>query len=598
MNLNKDAIRLLDRLYKELYLDEQVLHHGTGNKYDKFNNIASYLNKLESVHNKISDSNKHIEYLKKCYYDKYVIKEEDIPESYYKNQEQMALDRGFGHINITDEQRKKLQNEVIENQKRSLDTWIDYFLNDDSKVYPFWTKYWAFQGMLTLGYFDKEKGKFYKRTKGTIYPFFDLNREALSMSIDLLIKSLNKEKIEDKDLENLIKSGSFQKIYTYILTKVLNDNKNIAKRNIGKWVKYDQGSDHMPLVKSLKGYNTGWCTAGESIAREQLEIGDFYVYYTLDDNDEYKVPRIAIRMEEDSIGEIRGIAENQNIEPDMEKVVEEKLKEFPDRELYYKKVNDMELLKVIYNKFQNNKELSKDDLIFLYELNNKIDGFGYANDPRINEILLPRNKKKDLAYILDCKEEQIILTDREFNDDENIIYYEGNINRPELVEANGIAFPKYIGKDLMLKNAKKIVNVKFPSHIFKDFHLPFVKLIENSNLPEYVGGSMHMTDIENLKDLVFPKIVGEFLFLNNVKTAVNVVLPECVNEVLFLQGLEYAENLVLPQRVGCNVCFLNLESPEGLIFPEKLTYNVYLKELDITPENVDKYRSKQKKYIK
>ena len=33
--MNKEAIRLIDRLYKDLYLDEQVIHHGTGNKYDK-----------------------------------------------------------------------------------------------------------------------------------------------------------------------------------------------------------------------------------------------------------------------------------------------------------------------------------------------------------------------------------------------------------------------------------------------------------------------------------------------------------------------------------------------------------------------------------
>jgi hypothetical protein len=225
--------------------------------------------------------------------------------------------------------------------------------------------------MLNLGYFDKEKNKFYKRTKNTIYPFCDLNREALSKSIDFLIKSLNKEEIEDKDLEIIIKSGSFQKIYTYLLNKVLSDKKNIAKKNIGKWVKYDQGSNYMPLVNSLRGYNTGWCTAGERTAQSQLQNGDFYVYYTLDDNDEYKVPRIAIRMEYGSIGEIRGIAENQNIESDMEKVVEEKIKDFPDKDLYYKKVNDMKMLTEIYNKSLKGLELTKEDLIFLYEINDE-----------------------------------------------------------------------------------------------------------------------------------------------------------------------------------------------------------------------------------
>ena len=94
------------------------------------------------------------------YYDKYVIKKEDVPESYYHHQEDIALERGLGHIKITESQKQELQQEVIENQKRSLDVWLDYFLSEDAKVYPFWAKYWAFQGMLKLGTYDKKEGTF------------------------------------------------------------------------------------------------------------------------------------------------------------------------------------------------------------------------------------------------------------------------------------------------------------------------------------------------------------------------------------------------------------------------------------------------------
>lgn len=250
--MDKETLRLIDRLYKDLYLDEQVIHHGAGNKYDKFNNIKSYLEKLEIIHSRVSSTGRHKELLKKMYYERYVIKKENIPESYYEHQKEIYLERGYGHIELTEEMKSEMQEEIINNQKASLDIWLDYFLSEDAKVYPFWAKYWAFQGMLKLGTYDKEKGIFNKRDKNTIAPFIDLNREALSMSIDVMIKIMNKEDIDDKELEKLVKTGSFQKIYTYILTKVLKDNKNITKRNIGKWVKYDQGSDHMPLVKSLQ----------------------------------------------------------------------------------------------------------------------------------------------------------------------------------------------------------------------------------------------------------------------------------------------------------------------------------------------------------
>ena len=47
-----------------------------------------------------------------------------------------------------------------------------------------------------------------------------------------------------------------------------------------------------------------------------------------------------LRMEGSSIAEIRGIADNQNIESNMEDILEEKLKEFPDRDKYNKKVKN------------------------------------------------------------------------------------------------------------------------------------------------------------------------------------------------------------------------------------------------------------------
>ncbi|MBQ4263527.1 MAG: hypothetical protein IJB83_04740, partial [Bacilli bacterium] len=84
MNNEKNVIAFIDKLYKNLYLDEKVIHHGTGNKYDKFENIDAYLSRLESVHDKVSETGRHKEYLKKLYYDRYVIKEEDIPNSYYE----------------------------------------------------------------------------------------------------------------------------------------------------------------------------------------------------------------------------------------------------------------------------------------------------------------------------------------------------------------------------------------------------------------------------------------------------------------------------------------------------------------------------------
>lgn len=90
--------------------------------------------------------------------------------------------------------------------------------------------------------------------------------------------------------------------------------------------------------------------------------GNFYVYYSLNQTGEYKIPRLAIRMNQDKIGEIRGIASSQNIESEMEEILEEKLKEFPDSNEYKKKVSDMRELTKIYEKYQNNQELTKEKI--------------------------------------------------------------------------------------------------------------------------------------------------------------------------------------------------------------------------------------------
>jgi len=72
--MNNEQIRFIDRLYKDLYLDEQVLHHRSGNKYDKFNNLKEYFEKLGSIHTKVGDTGRYQELLRNMYYDKYVIK--------------------------------------------------------------------------------------------------------------------------------------------------------------------------------------------------------------------------------------------------------------------------------------------------------------------------------------------------------------------------------------------------------------------------------------------------------------------------------------------------------------------------------------------
>ena len=441
-NIDQKGIEFLNRLYKDMYKSEGVMHgideRFIGNKTD---NIARYIDRMQDLHERVASSGRahDLDLLKQFYYRKYVIREEDIPESYFEHQKEIYLERGYGHVEFTEKDKREMIMPIINDQKKMLDVWIDYFVSSDSSYIPMWAKYWAFQGMLSLGNYDKKNKTFSKRSKGTTSPFVDLNREALALSIDFLLKVLNKEKIDDKQLEVLVQAGSFGKIYSYILTNTLSKNNNINKSNEGKWIKYNRGSDHMPLVKSLQGYNTGWCTAGEGTAKSQLSMGDFYVYYTYNDKGEAVVPRIAIRMEENSIGEVRGVAQDQNLESDMEEIAKQKLNEFPGKDKYKKKVSDMRKLTEIYKKYNSKEELTKEDLIFLYEIYSEIEGFGYEKDPRIKEIVSNRNLKKDFSFVLECTEEQIGIKVEDLR--RNLLYYHGNLDLRELTTAKGLKLP-------------------------------------------------------------------------------------------------------------------------------------------------------------
>ena len=570
--MNKEEIRFIDRLYKDLYMDEQVLHHSSGNKYDKFNNIKEYMEKLESIHTKVGDTGRHKELLRRMYYDKYVIKPVDIPDSYYRHQQEMYFERGYGYVEITEEMKRQYQQQIINDQKASLDVWLNYFISGDAKVYPFWAKYWAFQGMLKLGSYDKEKGEFGRRTKDTVTPFPDLNREALAVSIDLIIKMVNKESIDDKELEPLLKSGSFGKIYSYVIRHILNDNKNITKRNIGRWIKYSRGSDHMPLVKSLQGYNTGWCTAGEATAKSQLSMGDFYVYYTLDENDEYKVPRIAIRMENGFIAEIRGIAEAQNLEPEMKEVVEEKIKDFPDKEKYYKKISDMEELTKIYKKHKKGEELTKEELTFLYEIDDKIVGFGYESDPRIEEIKNERNQREDIGVIFNYPKNQIAFKKHEIKKDTILFYGDLVLEGTEILE-NAVLPPIIVGS-VDMSNVKNINNVIMPEKIVGSLTLEALVDAKNLILPKHIGGDLALDSLASAEGLVLPQIVGRNLYLNGLTNAEGLVLPQSVGS-LCLNGLTSAEGLVLPHSVE-NLYLSGLASAEELVLPQIVEEDLYL----------------------
>ena len=571
---NYQGEKFLDKVYKDLHLSEIVMH--TANKSDdKYQKIKKYMQRLEDVTKKACEHDK-INLIKKYYYKKYVIKEQNVPESYFKKQEKIALDRGYGHVKYDEKTKKQEIEHIINEQKTSLDMWLDYLFSKDTDMYPTWFKYYVFQGMLKLGFFDKEKNSHTKRTESTVKPFIELNREALSIIYSELIKVLNKENIDDKKLNELINNGSFSKLYSYAVLKLDSVKDDGFKSNDGIWKKYNKGSNPEILFNDINGKGTGWCTAGGiETARAHINGGDFHVYYTKDRERNYTKPRIAIRMEGNQIAEIRGISENQNIEANMEKVVDKKLEEFPDRDKYKKKVKDMEMLTYIYTKHENKGELTKTDLRFLYEIDDKITGFGYARDPRIEELLQERNVRKDLTLVLDCKEKNISLTEEEALSG-NIIYHYGSLWLNNLTNAEGLKFPDKIGGDLYLRSLTSAKGLELPDEIEGDLNLSSLISAEGLKLPDKIGGYLDLNYLTSVEDLKLPNEIGGYLDLSNLTSAKGLELPDEIEGDLYLRSLTSAKGLELPDEIGGSLWLEGLTSAKGLKLPDEIRDCLYL----------------------
>lgn len=571
----------LSKLYRDMHSSNEVVSSSKPND-SKYEKIKKYLTRLDNIHLSLKEKDK-LKLIKYFYYKKYIIKKENITDEYFKRLEDNALNRGFGHIKYNDLVKDNEKENIINDQRKSLDIWIDYFVSEDSNIYPTWFKYYVFQSIVKMGNYDKEKKIYNQRTEKTLSIFPELNREALSIIYDYFNKYLNGTRnLEDEHLEKLISSYSFKKIYAYVLNKVSN-KKEITNETDGVWKKYNQYGNYQELVSDIKGKGTGWCTAGEKTAEVQLNGGDFYIYFTYDKDNKPTIPRIAIRMELDEIGEIRGIEPGQNIEECMEKIVEEKLLEFPTKDIYLKKTKDMKLLTQIYNKHKNNEEITKEELIFLYELKENITSFGYETDPRITEIKSMRNKKYDLTKIFNC-------TLKEIEDEEE------NINKSTKIFIGNISNSSILPQDCIIGNLTitKEKNITYPQIISGSLEIRNIFSLNDTIFPNIIKEYLDLNSIETISSITFPTFIGEDLILKNLKTYKDFKLPEYIGGNLLLNNLKSVDNIKFPKYIGGIINLSSLENIEGLELPDNFDFS----KLIIKEELKEKLKNNKKVYKK
>lgn len=394
---------------------KKQLREGEQGPATKEDRIDAYMDRLEDI----VDNERGFELLKNKILNKFAMNVADdetlekIAEGLYESEKRIAIEQGRGQDIENLEARgdviekyKPLILEKAEIQRKTLEDWLDYLQQNDAKQ-PMSFRYFVVRSLEKMGALDKEKITYSKRTPTTVAPFPELNSEALGWVYKRLESGIEPEDHlppdKQKKLEQLLKSKDFAKLYAFAQIETAG---KLNRESIeGEWRTYEQGSDPELLEKALKGKGTGWCTA-EGSASSQLQSGDFYVYYSKSPTG-YTEPRVAIRMEGDHVAEVRGVNQRQELEPELVDIAQAKYHDLPGGDSYDKKAEDMKKVTHLVNRQKKGDPFTKDDLIFLYEINAPIEGFGYDKDPRVAALRKERNPKQDASIVFECVPDEI-----------------------------------------------------------------------------------------------------------------------------------------------------------------------------------------------
>ena len=119
----------------------------------------------------------------------------------------------------------------------------------------------------------------------------------------------------------------------------------------------------------------------------------------------------------------------------------------------------------------------------------------WSYDPEIQEIFTRYGADREaLAYIFNCREDQISFTQEEALSGD-IVFHQESLYLWDLTSATDLQLPEHIGGDLWLRGLTSATDLQ---------------------LPEYIGGDLNLNGLTSTKDLQLPKHVGGGLDLNGL----------------------------------------------------------------------------------
>ena len=384
----------------------------------------AYLSRLDRIVEKYGDEAE--QKLWEASAENVVMDYEDIPEAYWKQQEQILRDNGQGR-KLSEYEKKILAEDLIDKQRQSITSWTNY-LGDKNCPYPLWFKVYAFDGISKMSNtLNLDDADYNRRDNTTALSFPKLNAEILAKVYRQIndFYGVDKENwlaqhSDDEKLVSLVKSANFPKLYAKELvdTKVILKTPERTEDVHGDWFEYKLG-DEEEIANLAEG--TRWCVVDPNVAHNYLVYGEYghsrstgsdkesnskakFIIFRLEDPNSHGVyasnGSASIRLDPNGkVAEISGLNEGQAVEDALVPIVKEKTLSLPGGEKYLQKFDDKQALIRLDKKMEKGEDLTKEELSFLYELDRPIATLDTYNeeDPRIPEL----KEKYGIKYALE-----------------------------------------------------------------------------------------------------------------------------------------------------------------------------------------------------
>ena len=313
-----------------------------------------------------------------------------LKETFDKNRKE----QGLPPAEYTESEINKDYERLRQNQIDSINSWTEYLSNKETP-FPTWFKIYAFDSVIKMGTYNHKYGKYENRDKSTIAPYPKVNPAALALTLDAVNDFFGQDKekwftehTDDDQLNAIVKSGNFGKIYTHFFKEIYKPIPTPERTEDieGEWFDFYPGQED-ELAEASQG--TPWCIASKQAGENYLKTNDhiikdnkarFKLFKLKNENSIDGMSKTAcasIRFDaQGRVAEVSGLANNSNqtVEDSLIPIVEQEVLKYPlnPKKDFKEKFRDKKELIRLQDKAKKGEELTLDEYAFLYEKNREI----------------------------------------------------------------------------------------------------------------------------------------------------------------------------------------------------------------------------------